>query len=124
LTAVDFTLERDMAKALYVAYLTGTAGQSIGLFYIGDGLIAGVDAGGMLYDGTYLTAADGSLDGAVNYVLPAGLASITGAPAGATPIPVSVRLNLPPDFHSGRTIAIETPTGPVNARFEKMKELS
>ncbi len=113
-----------MAKALYVAYFTGVAGQSIGLFYIGDGVIAGIDVGGMQYDGTYSTAADGSLDGTVNYILPAGIASITGAPAGAMPMRVAVRLNLPSDFDSGRTIAIETPTGPVNAHFEKMKELS
>ena len=112
-----------MAKALYVAYFTGVAGQSVGLFYIGDGVIAGIDVGGMQYDGTFSTAADGSLDGAVNYVLPAGIASITGAPVGAIPMPVAVKLNLPPDFYSGHTITIETPTGPVNARFERMKEL-
>jgi hypothetical protein len=113
-----------MAKALYVAYFTGVAGQSIGLFYIGDGVIAGIDVGGMQYDGRYSIGADGSLDGTVNYVLPTGIASITGAPAGAMPMQVATKLTLPPDFAGGRTITIETPTGPVNARFEKMKELS
>jgi hypothetical protein len=112
-----------MAKALYVAYFTGVAGQSIGLFYIGDGVIAGIDIASMQYDGTYATAADGSLDGTVDYVLPAGTALITGAPAVATPMRVAVRLNLPPDFDKGHTITIETPTGPINARFEKVKEL-
>jgi hypothetical protein len=31
-----------MAKALYVAYFTGVACQSLALFYIGDGVLAGV----------------------------------------------------------------------------------
>jgi hypothetical protein len=47
--------------ALYIAYLTGTAGISMALFYIGKGVIAGGDVGGMRYDGIYQTAEDGAL---------------------------------------------------------------
>lgn len=113
-----------MAKALYVAYFTGVAGQSMGLFYIGDGVIAGIDVAAMQYDGTYSTSADGDLDGMVEYVLPAGVPLITGAPAGIMPMRVPVRLHLPLNFYDGRVLTIDTPTGPVNARFEKIKELA
>jgi hypothetical protein len=68
-----------MSKALYVAYFTGIAGQSIGLFYIGDGILVGVDVATMQYDGSYQTKRDGSLEGAVEYVLPAGPADRTVA---------------------------------------------
>ena len=112
-----------MAKALYVAYFSGIAGQSIGLFYIGDGIIAGIDVGTMLYDGTYTTRPDGTLEGTVDYVLPAGVPLITGAPAGAIPARVTVKLDLPQNFYDGRTLSFDTPTGPVNARFEKVKEI-
>jgi hypothetical protein len=112
-----------MAKALYAAYFTGVAGQSIGLFYIGDGLLIGVDLATMQYDGAYTTKADGSLEGAVQYVLPAGAPSITGAPAGVTPTRITTNLNLPADFADGRVITIETPIGPVNAKFEKLKDI-
>jgi hypothetical protein len=111
-----------MAKALYVTYFTGVAGQSIGLFYIGDGLLVGVDVATMQYDGAYKTERDGSMEGAVEFVLPPGVALITGAPAEA-PTRVSVRLYLPAGFDDGRTVAIETPLGPVNARFEKLKDI-
>jgi len=47
-----------MAKALYVAYFTGVAGQSIGLFYIGDGMLVGVDVATMQYDGSYQAKVD------------------------------------------------------------------
>ncbi|WLB64658.1 hypothetical protein QIH96_05280 [Bradyrhizobium japonicum] len=112
-----------MTKALYVAYFTGVAGQSIGLFYIGDGTLVGVDVATMQYDGAYQTAADGSLEGVVEYVLPAGASLITGAPAGTAPTRVAVKLALPADFADGRVITIETPLGPVNAKFEKVKDL-
>lgn len=111
-----------MAKALYVAYFTGVAGQSIGLFYIGDGMLVGVDVATMQYDGSYQTKPDGSLEGAVEYVLPAGASLITGAPASVA-TRVSVKLTLPADFSDGRVITIETPLGPVNAKFEKVKDL-
>jgi hypothetical protein len=112
-----------MAKALYVAYFTGVAGQSIGLFYIGDGMLVGVDVATMQYDGSYQTKRDGSLEGVVEYVLPAGVALITGAPAAVAPTRVSVKLTLPADFADGRVITIETPLGPVNAKFEKVRDI-
>ncbi len=52
---------------------------------IGDGLLIGVDVATMQYDGAYTTKPDGSLEGAVQYVLPAGVSLITGAPAGVAP---------------------------------------
>jgi hypothetical protein len=112
-----------MARAIYVAYLTGIAGQSIGLFYIGDGILAGVDVATMQYDGAYTTQPDGSLTGAVQYVLPAGVSLITGAPAGVAPTKITTKLTLPADFADGRIITIETPLGPVNAKFEKLKDI-
>jgi hypothetical protein len=112
-----------MAKALYVAYLTGVAGQSIGLFYIGDGIIAGVDAGTMQYNGAYVANKDGSMEGAVEYVIPGGTPLITGAPASLTPTRVTVKLALPKGFDDGRVVAIETPLGPVNAKFEKLRDI-
>jgi hypothetical protein len=112
-----------MAKALYVAYFTGVAGQSIGLFYIGDGLLVGIDVATMQYDGAYETKPDGSLEGIVEYVLPAGGSLITGAPAGVAPTKITTNLTLPADFADGRVITIETPLGPVNAKFEKVKDI-
>ncbi len=112
-----------MAKALYVAYFTGVAGQSIGLFYIGDGLLIGIDVATMQYEGAYTTKPDGSIEGAVEYVLPAGASLITGAPAGVAPTRITTALNFPADFADGRVITIETPLGPVNAKFEKLKDI-
>ncbi|MGC2809667.1 MAG: hypothetical protein WA303_04750 [Bradyrhizobium sp.] len=63
----------------------------------------------MQYDGAYATQPDGSLTGAVQYVLPAGVSLITGAPAGVAPTKITTNLTLPADFADGRIITIETP---------------
>ena len=110
-----------MAKALYVAYFTGVACQSLALFYIGDGVLAGVDVATMKYDGNLTTQPDGTMEGVIEYVLPAGVSLITGAPAGVAPTRVSINLSLPAGFDDGRVVAIETPLGPVNAKFVRCR---
>jgi hypothetical protein len=112
-----------MARAIYAAYFTSFAGQSIGIFYIGDGILTGVDVGTMRYDGVYKTLPDGSMEGEVEYVIPTGVSLITGAPPATTPTKMSLKLTLPFEFDDGRIITIQTPAGPINARFEKLKEL-
>ena len=77
----------------------------------------------MQYNGSYKTKRDGTLEGVVEYVLPAGASLITGAPAGVAPTRVSTKLTLPADFADGRVITIDTPLGPVNAKFEKLKDI-
>lgn len=112
-----------MPRAIYAAYFTSFAGQSMGLFYIGDGVVAGIDISTMKYDGTYKAAADGSLEGAVEYIIPPGVSLITGAPPATAPTKMTLKLVLPAGFDDGRVVTIETPAGPINARFEKVKEL-
>lgn len=112
-----------MPGALYAAFFTGVAGQSIGLFYIGNGLLAGIDVATTQYDGSYSTKPDGSIEGVVEYVLPAGVSSITGSPTGVAPTRISLNLMLPVGFDDGRVVAIQTPVGPLNAKFQKIKEI-
>ena len=112
-----------MNRALYVAYFSGVAGQSLGFFYIGDGVVAGINSGTTQYDGTYTEQEDGSLAAAVQYVVPAGTNLITGAASGTSPMRIPLNLSFPRGFDDGRYITIDTPLGAVNARFEKMRDL-
>lgn len=112
-----------MPRAIYAAYFTSFAGQSVGLFYIGDGVLAGIDVGTMKYDGVYKVLPDGAMEGVVEYVIPPGVSLITGAPPSASPTKFKLQLTLPPGFDDGRTVTIQTPAGPINAIFEKVKEL-
>lgn len=110
-------------RALYAAYLSGAAGNSLALFYIGDGIIAGVDVGGVTYDGHATPETDGSLQGVVSFTAPAGTPLITGISGPTDPTAISIPISLPAGFADGRITRIETPMGPLNARFEKIRDL-
>lgn len=107
-------------KGIYIVYFTASGGHSVGTFYIGDGIIEGVDIGGIRYSGTYKTDV-GTLDlvGVVKFRVPAGSALITGFTSGGSEIEIPVELRLPADFADGKVQRIMTPTGAVNARFER-----
>ena len=112
-------------KGLYRVYFTAAMGSSIGVFYLGGGIIEGVDVGGMAYQGSYeQDHKDAPLIGVVNFVVPPNTTLITGFTAGSTSIALPVPINIPANFASGEVIRFETPTGPVNARFELARALT
>jgi hypothetical protein len=113
-----------MSKGLYAAYFTSAAGTSIGLFCIGDGIIAGADAGGITYDGALQPQPDGTFTGLVNYTVPPDHALITGN-SGSSPHNVWLPLDFPQTFADGKTVfRLDTPLGSVSARFVRLRDLS
>src|SRR5262245_49668215 len=105
-----------MAKHLYVAYFTGIAGSNMGMFLIGDGVLTGADGGGLKYDGSMEHKPDGSLEGIVQYIVPAGVQLISGLKTTAEQV-MNVQVRLPLGFDDGKKVTrIETPAGPINAR--------
>lgn len=107
---------------IYSAYFTGVAGNSFGMFVFKDGIISGADAGGGKYDGDFKIAEDGnSLAGVVKFYLPVGNQSITGVAATSEPILFEVPIKLPTDLVESDVHTIQTPAGPINAKFEKLR---
>lgn len=112
-----------MAGSIYLAYFAGITGNSMAMFFIGDGVLSGADIGGMLYDGTYTEAEDGSAKGVVSLVVPAGSQLITGLRAEKEQI-LTVPVHFPPNFDDGNAISrIETPVGPIHARFQRLRSV-
>lgn len=110
-----------MSKSLYAGYFTGAAGSGLGLFLIGDGILAGADAGGVKYDGALAANLDGSLEGMIKYTVRPDVAMVTGTQV-TQPSEVTVPLRIPAGALQGEIVLIETPFGPVNARFELIRE--
>jgi hypothetical protein len=107
----------------YVAYLTGRAGTSLLLFAIRGADFIGVDVGGLKYDGKVALTEDGRLKCTLVYVIPAGSpALITGASPPSADQRIPIEFFLPKDFSNGQTIGIVTPLGPVNAKFQKLRD--
>jgi hypothetical protein len=119
----DFLGTLIMAKTIYTAYLTGIAGTSVGLFLIGDGVLAGADVGGLIYDGQMSPTVDGGLEGIVKFLVPAGTQLISGLTATQDQ-KFEVQVKLPAGFDDGKTVTrIDTPAGPVNASFVGIREV-
>jgi hypothetical protein len=117
-------VEQSQSKidGIYAAYFTGAVGSSIGIFLFKEGIIAGADAGGGKYDGYFnQTEDDQHIEGIVQFMLPIGNQPITGAIAEAEPISIEVSLKLPTEINRNDVHRIETPLGPINAKFEKIR---
>jgi len=111
-------------EGIYTAYFTGATGNSTGMFIFQSGVITGADVGGGRYDGKYSFSDDGTrIRGDVKFSLPVGNSTITGFAAETTPIVVEMALDLPAEFNRHDVHRIETPLGPINAKFEKIRGL-
>jgi hypothetical protein len=107
----------------YVAYVTGRAGVSMLMIVISNGTIVGADVGGIKYDGTISPKPNNSgFHCSVVYVVPAGATLITGSQPPLTPQRIPIEFDLPQPFVD-RVVTIETPLGPVNAKFQKIRDL-
>jgi hypothetical protein len=108
---------------VYLAFFTGEFGTSIGIFLFKGGVLVGADLGGGIYDGELDALQDSAVaTGRVRFRSKEGLVSITGATSDY-PIflDIEVKLKLPLDTVPFQEL--QTPTGPVNVRFEKVRSL-
>jgi hypothetical protein len=110
-------------EGIYVMYFTGSLGSGYGLLILKNGVIAGADAAGGIYDGSYTQEPGGTLNAKVRLALPPGATLVTGAAAGETPMVIDIPAKLPENFASGQAIALTTPTGPINIIFKKLRDL-
>jgi hypothetical protein len=110
-------------EGFFAAYLTGRSGMSVMLFAVKEGRMIGVDMGGMKYDGQIQAKADGTgFACRISYTILPGIALITGAGPMAKPTEITINFDLPLNFAEGPVIGIETPTGPLNAKFAKLRD--
>lgn len=112
-----------MIEGFYTTFFTGQMGSSVGIFTFKDGVIVGADIGGGRYDGTYVVdTRTQTVHCQVQFALQLGGQSITGAEAVNEPIKVPVALTLPATIDPKEIYRIDTAIGPVNARFEKLRD--
>jgi hypothetical protein len=107
----------------YAAFLTGRGGQSIVLFAIKSGKIVGVDAGGLKYTGNMRTKSDDGFTCDINYTIPPGVPLITGPGPVAKEVPINLLFELPKNFGEGPIVRIDTPFGPLNAKFQRLSDI-
>ena len=115
------TKSQNQLEGFYSAYFSGAVGNSFGVFVFRDGLIRGADAGGGIYKGSFKVLEDeDSFEGNIIFLLSPGSYTITGKEAGDEPVILEVPIKLPTNLRKNDVHRIETPNGPINAKFDKI----
>jgi hypothetical protein len=112
-----------MENGFYAIYYTGATGNGMGLLAAKDSVVTGADISGGLYDGSFQkNPLSGQIDINIRMAFPPGTSLVTGAIAGAQPLVLQLTSPLPANFADGTPVGIQTPTGPVNVIFKKLRE--
>jgi hypothetical protein len=107
---------------IYAIFYTGSAGSGHAIIVMKNGIIAGADAIGGILDGTYTDPGDGFLEVAVFHTAPPGASLVTGVIAGQKSLSQEINTRLPQNFGNGKPVLIQTPTGPINVIFKRLRD--
>ena len=103
-------------------YLSAKNGEGI-FFVVRDGdSLKGADLSGVLMDGTILQDNE-NFKLNVSIHVPKGLETVFGFTAGDNGFEFDILSTLPSDFLHKDYVRIETPLGPVNVRFSKLRAI-
>jgi hypothetical protein len=105
----------------YAGYFTGTGGNGIAMFVLQNGVIVGVDAMGVKFDGNY-EAVENGFRLKVKISAPAGGTLVQGMSTGSTGLTYEIDTIIPGTLDSIPYLTIPTPFGPVNSKFKKLRD--
>ena len=111
-----------MIEGIYTVHLTGRADHGVVMFVLSQGKIAGADLNGLVYSGHY-TSSEDLIEGVVTFTMPAESTMITGISFPNGPTEIRVPIRLPKVISPSVTYLVQTPIGPINAKFVKNVEL-
>jgi len=109
-------------EGFYAVFYTGVAGFGHAVLVIKDGIITGADATGGLYDGKFSVGGSGGISIEVTLTVPAGTTLVTGQTLPSA-YSQTIKADLMESFANGQAVPVQTPLGPVNAIFKKLRSL-
>lgn len=110
-------------NGIYAIFYTGSTGSGHAIIVMKNGILAGADAIGGILDGTYADSGDGYLEVAVSYTAPPGTSLVTGVIAGQRSLLQEINTRLPQSFSNGKPVLVQTPTGPINVIFKRLRDI-
>ena len=110
-------------NGIFALYYTGGEGSGEALLVIKEGIVCGADVAGGLMDGTIEQKPEGHFQIDITHVVPVGAWLVTGPAAEDEPITQKISGSLPSNFADGHTVRIETQFGPVNAVFQRIRDV-
>jgi hypothetical protein len=113
-----------MVEGFYAMYYTGEHGSGSGLLAFVAGNVVGVDVVGGRLDGSYtVDEAAHKLTGVIRMNVPANALLVTGQQPRAQPYTIDLPVSVPSDLGAGKPIRLNLPIGPLNIRFDKLRDL-
>lgn len=109
---------------IYAAYLSGKAGSGFAMLLFKDGKIAGADALGITFDGSFEVESNRETVLRVSVKSPPNVPLIQGGMTGPEGDAYEMLARLPANFASEEFVRIETRYGPLNARLTKLRDLN
>jgi len=110
-------------NGIYAIYFTGYGGSSLGILSLKDGIITGADVANGIYDGEYKYDRKHScINGNIKVTVPQGTVFVTGLIATPPNQIINIPFSLPQDFGAEKPIEIQTPIGPINIIFKKLRD--
>jgi hypothetical protein len=105
----------------YAGYFTGESGGGFAVFVFRSGQIAGADALGVEFAGSYHAEpkAQGYF-GKVNVKAPSSAVLVQGLTAGPNGLSYEVEFTLPDNFLDHDYLTLQTPLGPVNLKLTRL----
>jgi len=107
-------------QGFYAVYYTGVAGFGHAVLVINDGIVTGADATGGVYDGSYTIGGKDEFEIEVTLTVPAGATLVTGQSLSED-FGQTITAKLRSGFADGQPVPVQTPMGPVNAIFKKLR---
>lgn len=108
-------------EGFYVGYFTGEAGNGLAMFTLLKGVIVGVDAQGVCFDGNYEPAEKG-YKVLVKISAPPGGTLVQGVSTGTMGLKYEVETTIPGALETVPYLTIPTPFGAVNVKFKKLRD--
>ena len=109
-------------EGFYAMYYTGIAGVGHAVIVLKDGIVTGADVSGGVYNGKYVPN-DGNYDFEVVLTVAAGSTLVTGQTL-SEPLDQEITATLSDNFANGQTVSVQSPMGPVNVVFKKLRDFS
>ncbi len=117
-------MQEDTIDGIYSLSFRGAASFGVGVIALRDGVAAGADVAGVIYDGTYNeTAQDITLD--MELTVPPGVSLVQGTAPRSTLYHVPFHATIPKSaIKTNETILVQLPPGPVNVIIRRIRSLT
>ncbi len=110
-------------EGFYSVTFAGHADYGFGIIILDTGVVIGADVGGVLYDGIYdFNHKTEMLDVSVTLTVPPGVPLVMGVPPQTIEYKFKIVTSLPRTLGNETPITIDTPSGPVNVIFKKIRD--